>query len=599
MEKNSMTDAVVYKMEKWSLDDLFPAIESSQMKTAMGELESAVEAFQGQRERLVPGLDGEEFYEVLQAYEGIDRTLNRLGGYASLRFSGDTQDQAAQAFRAKIMQLAAEADNRTMFFKLWWKGLDDQPAERLLTFAGDYRYWLEALRLQKPYTLSEPEEKIINLKDVNGPNALVSLYTTITTRYVFEIEVKGEKLELNQEELQSYRYSSDPGLRAAAYQSLFKVFEKDAPILGQIYQYIVRDWRSEGMDLRGYNSPISMRNLGNNIPDEVVETLLDVCKENAPLFHRFFKLKASLLGVDRLRRYDLYAPVAQAEKKYEYGESVAMVLESFKQFEPRFGELAQRVFDERHIDSEVRSGKRGGAFCSTVNPDLTPWVLQTFVGQPRNVATMAHELGHAIHSMLAAEHTSLTQSSSLPLAETASTFGEMMMVDQILATETDEAVKRDLLFKRMDDAYATIMRQSFFALFEKEAHDLIAQGAQVDELHGVYLENLKLQFGDSLELSNDFRVEWVGIPHFYFAPFYVYAYAFGQLLVLSLYQQYHEEGDSFKPRYVELLSAGGSASPEEILTRAGIDMYARSFWQGGFDVLRGDLERLEALDGRS
>ncbi|TFH49076.1 MAG: M3 family oligoendopeptidase [Lysobacterales bacterium] len=590
-----MPIAIAYKQERWSLEDLFPAIDAPEVKAAQTKLETTIETFHTHREELISDLDGEEFFEILQAYEAIDRALSRLAGYASLLFSGDTQDQAAQAFRAKMMQLAAEADNRTMFFKLWWKGLEDQPAERLLTFAGDYQYWLEALRLQKPYTLSEPEEKIINLKDVNGPNALVSLYTTITNRYVYTIEVNGELKELNQEELQSYRYSPDPDMRAAAYQSLFKVFEKDAPILGQIYQYIVRDWRSEGMDLRGYSSPISMRNLGNNIPDKVVEMLLDVCKENASLFHRYFGLKARLLGVDRLRRYDLYAPVAQAEKTYAYGEAVGMVLESFHRFDPRFGKLAQRVFDEGHIDSEVRSGKRGGAFCSTITPDLTPWVLHSFVGQPRNVATMAHELGHAIHSMLASDHTSLTQSSSLPLAETASTFGEMMMVDQILATETDEAVKRDLLFKRMDDAYATIMRQSFFAMFEKEAHEQIAQGAQVDDLNRVYLQNLKAQFGNALDLSDDFQVEWVGIGHFYFAPFYVYAYAFGQLLVLSLYQQYREEGDSFKPRYVELLSAGGSASPEEILTRAGIDMYARSFWQGGFDVLERDLEHLEGM----
>jgi len=271
------------------------------------------------------------------------------------------------------------------------------------------------------------------------------------------------------------------------------------------------------------------------------------------------------------------------------------VLDSFRSFEPRFAELAQRVFDERHIDSEVRSGKRAGAFCSTIEPDLTPWVLQSFVGQPRNVATMAHELGHAIHSMLAADHTSLTQSASLPLAETASTFGEMMMVDRILATESDEGVKRDLLFKRMDDSYATIMRQAFFALFEREAHERIAAGARVDELHQVYLENLQEQFADSLDLSEDFKYEWVAIPHIYFAPFYVYAYAFGQLLVLSLYQQYREEGESFKPRYIEILSAGGSASPQQVLERAGIDMAADSFWQGGFDVLARDLAQLEAM----
>jgi oligoendopeptidase F len=590
-----MAEKIEYKQERWSLEDLFPAIESEQVEIAVEDLESAIADFEHFRPRLNAGLDGEEFCEVLEAYEDIDRRLSRLGGFAGLLFSGDTQDQAAQSFQARIQQKAAEADNRSMFFKLWWKSLDDGMAEKLIRFAGDYRYWLEKLRLQKPFTLSEPEEKIINLKDVNGVSALVSLFTTITNRYTFKLEVDGEQKLLNREQLGAYYYSPDPALRAAAYQELYRVYESDAPILGQIYQYIVRDWRSEGVDLRGYASPIAMRNLANDIPDQVVETLLEVCKRNAPLFHRYFKLKARWLGVDKIRRYDLYAPVAQAEKTYNYSDAVGMVLNSFRSFKPRFAELAQQVFDKRHIDSEVRNGKRGGAFCSTVTPDLTPWVLQSFVGQPRDIATMAHELGHAIHSMLASDHTSLTQSASLPLAETASTFGEMMMVDEILATEANEAVKRDLLFKRMDDAYATIMRQAFFALFEREAHDRIAAGAQVDELHQVYLDNLKEQFGDALDLSEDFQYEWVAIPHIYFAPFYVYAYAFGQLLVLSLYQQYREQGESFKPRYVEILSAGGSASPQEILTQAGIDMSSEAFWQGGFDVLERDLERLEGL----
>lgn len=590
-----MAETVEYAQERWSLEDLYPAIDSKQVEAALQELEGAIKTFEGIRPRLSPGLDGEDFHEFLQQYEGIDRRLSRLGGFAGLLFSGDTQDQAAQSFQARMQQKAAETDNRIMFFKLWWKALDDEIAEPLLRFAGDYRYWLEKLRLQKPYTLSEPEEKIINLKDVNGANALVSLYTTITNRYSFNLEVEGEVRHLSREELQSYYYDPNPAMRAAAYQELYRVYGEDAPILGQIYQYIVRDWHSEGIDLRGYASPIAMRNLGNHIPDEVVDTLLVVCKRNAPLFQRYFQLKARWLGVDKIRRYDLYAPVAQADKAYGYSEAVAMVLDSFRSFEPRFAELAQRVFDEHHIDSEVRHGKRGGAFCSTITPDLTPWVLQSYVGQPRNVATMAHELGHAIHSMLASDHTSLTQSASLPLAETASTFGEMMMVDEILTTEPDEAVKRDLLFKRMDDAYATIMRQAFFAMFEREAHEHIAGGARVDELHDLYLANLKEQFGDAIEVSDDFQYEWVAIPHIFFAPFYVYAYAFGQLLVLSLYQQYREQGERFKPRYIEILSAGGSASPEEILTRAGIDMYAESFWQGGFDVLERDLERLEAL----
>jgi oligoendopeptidase F len=584
-----------YKQKRWDLSDLFPALGSPEIEEVLGELEQDVSDFEAYREKLEEGMDSALFNEILQAYEGIVRRINRLGAFGSLKFSEDTQDQGAQTFQAQMQKKSADVDNRTMFFKLWWKGLSSAPAERLLRASGDYRYWLEALRLQKPYTLSEPEEKVINIKDVNGSSALVNLYNTITNRYSFELEVDGEKKDLNREELSSYYRSPDPELRAGAYRELYRVYEQDASILGMIYQYIARDWRSESLDLRGYRSPITVRNLANDIPDTVVDTLLEVVRENAPLFHRFFALKARWLGMDRIRRYDLYAPVAKTKKTYAYRDAVGMVLDSFGSFDPRIATLARKVFDEDHYDSEVRKGKRSGAFCSTVEPALTPWILQTYDGKPHNVTTMAHELGHAIHSLLANEHSALTQHASLPLAETASTFSEMLTVDYLLEQEHDEGVRRDILFHQMDDAYATIMRQAYFALFERDAHTAIAEGMAVDDMHDLYLGNLREQFGSSLDLSEDFKFEWVAIPHFYFAPFYVYAYAFGQLLVLALYQQYQEEGDAFKPRYLDILTAGGSASPNEILTEAGIDMTKASFWQGGFDVIGMKLEELEAI----
>jgi len=590
--------AAKYEQKGWSLEELFPGLGTTEIEQALEKLDASVADFEMHREQLAADISEKQFVAILQNYEGITRQISRVGSFASLRFSEDTQDQQVQAFMAQMQQLGAQIDNRIMFFNLWWKNLDDKAAARLLEASGDYRYWLEALRLQKPYTLSEPEEKIINLKDVNGTQALVTLYFTITNRYSFQLEVDGEQKELSREELQVYYRNADPALREAAYKELYRVYDADGPILGQIYQSILRDWRSEGVDLRGYSAPIALRNLANDIPDDVVETLLDVCRKNAPLFHRFFQLKARWLGVDRLRRYDIYAPVAQSEKTYPYSDAVAMVLESFQQFDPRMAELVQRVFDQNHIDSEVRKGKRSGAFCATVNPDLTPWVLQSYNGAPRNVATMAHELGHAVHSMLAADHTKLTQHASLPLAETASTFAEMLLVDHLLEIEDDPDVRRDILFGQMDDAYATIIRQAYFALFERQAHELVHEGAAVDDLSGIYLDNLKDQFGDSLDLSEDFRFEWLAIPHFYFAPFYVYAYTFGQLLVLSLYKQYKEEGESFIPRYIDILSAGGSASPDEILTSAGIDMRKGAFWQGGFDVVKKSLEQLEAIEIR-
>jgi oligoendopeptidase F len=362
-----------------------------------------------------------------------------------------------------------------------------------------------------------------------------------------------------------------------------------------MYQTRARDWHNENVSLRKFSSAMSVRNLVNDIPDEAVEALLEVTRKNSKIFHRFFKLKAKLLGVDKLRRYDIYAPVAKSDKKFDYNDATKMVFDSFNDFDPKIADMARRVFDQEHVDSEVRKGKRDGAFCWSVLPDMTPYVLLNYQGRARDVATMAHELGHAIHSMLASHHNTFTFHSSLPLAETASTFGEMMLTDKLLAEEKDEGVRRDILFKQMDDAFATILRQVYFALFERDAHKKIQQNASVDDLSALYMENLKEQFGDAVEISDEFKWEWVSIPHIYHTPFYVYAYAFGQLLVFSLYKQFKAEGDSFKPKYLKILSAGGSEAPAKILEEAGIDIRSAEFWQGGFDVLNGMVDELEKL----
>lgn len=584
---------MTFRQSPWSLQDLFPGFDSPELESAFQSLEAQVAAFEQFRAELKPDISTDAFLHIVRESEAITRAAYRLYGFAGLSFAADTQNQAAQTLMGRVQQFFAELQNRTLFFSLWWKNLDDANAARLVADSGDYRYYLEEMRHYKPHTLSEAEEKIINLKNVTGTGALTNLYDSITNRYTFKLEVEGETRELTRGELMSYVRQANPDLRARAYQELYRVYGNDGPILGQMYQTIVRDWRNENLTLRKYASPLAARNLANDIPDDVVETLLDVAQKNAPLFQRFFRVKARLLGMERLRRYDIYAPVSQSDKTYPFETAAEMVLESFHHFSPQLGQLARRVFEQNHLDSEVRKGKRGGAFCWTVEPALTPWVLVNYQGRADDVATLAHELGHAVHSMMAEHHSAFTQHSSLPLAETASTFGEMMLIDRLLAEENDPAVRRDLLFRQIDDSYATILRQSFFALFEKQAHEMVVKNASVDDLAAAYMENLKTQFGDAVDVSEEFRWEWVSIPHIYHTPFYVYAYAFGQLLVLSLYRQFKLEGEAFKPRYLEILAAGGSASPEAILTRAGIDMHSPAFWQGGFDVIAGLVEQLE------
>ena len=329
-----------------------------------------------------------------------------------------------------------------------------------------------------------------------------------------------------------------------------------------------------------------------------VEALLAACRKNSAIFQDYFKEKAKMLDMKKLRRYDLYAPIstkASDSKKFTYGKAIQSVLDTFGDFDPQFLRLAERVFSERHVDSEIRKAKRGGAFCYTVTPKITPYVLLNFDGLSRDVSTLAHEFGHAIHSMLAADKPIMVAHAPLPLAETASVFAEMLLNEK-LAEKMSDRERRILLSEHIDDMYATIIRQAYFTLFEIDAHRTIGENnATIDAVAKMYIDNLKEQFGTSIALTPDFQWEWIYIPHFYHTPFYTYAYSFGNLLVLSLYKQYKLEGKFFVPKYFNILSAGGSRKPEELLMEAGIDISREEFWQQGFDYVREMIQQLKAL----
>lgn len=592
-------DTVDYKLCGWDLSELLPAPTEDLIKERLDNLEEIVQTFEAARPKLSAQMDPDQLLAMVKHYEAITEQFYLIGGYASLWFSENTQSPEALTFRNRIQHISTQIQNRMLFFSLWWKGLEDDEAEKLLPTGeepADYRHYLEEMRLFKPFTLDEKSEQIINIKDANGMDGLMTLYAMLTNRLEFKLTVNGEEKTLTRGELTSYVYSPDPDLRAAAYQELHRVYGQEASILTQIYVNRVRDWHGENVELRGFTSPIAVRNKLNDIPDEAVDALLSVARRNAPIFQRYFQLKAKWLGVDKLRRYDIYAPLAASDKEIPYGEAVQSVLDTFESFDARFAAQARRVFDENHIDSEIRKGKRSGAFCATITPKLTPYVLMNYTGKVRDVATLAHELGHAIHSMMAEHHSLLTQHSSLPLAETASVFAEMVMTDRLLAKEKDPLVRREILAAAVDDIYATVMRQAYFVLFENDAHAAILANRSPQELNQLYMENLRDQFGDSLELTEDFQHEWVSISHIYSVPFYCYAYSFGQLLVLSLYRRYQQEGDAFKPGYMKILAYGGSARPAQILEEAGIDMTDSLFWQGGFDVIRDMIDELAAIE---
>ena len=588
-----------YDITSWDISELLPDPSEEAISQRLQALEADVTLFEAQRQNLSAEMPPDEFLEILKLYEALVNAIDVLAGYSNLWFSSDTQSAAAIAFRNRMRQVLSQLQNRFIFFELWWQSLEEDEATRLLPDAEtdtDYRHYLEELRRFKPYTLDERSEQLINTKNTNGIDAVLTLYSMLTNRLEFEVELPEGRRTLTEGEMRGQFYATDPQTRITVYDAMFRVYKKEAPILAQIYANRVRDWHNEYVQLRGMRSPISVRNLWNDVPDAAIETLLDVVHENAPIFHDYFRLKGEWLGISPLTRYDLYAPLATSSQNIDYSDAIENVLSTFHSFDPHFADLAERVLKEKHLDAEIRKSKRGGAFCATILPRHTPWVLVNYTGKVRDASTLAHELGHAVHSMMAAEHSVLTQHPSLPLAETASVFAEMLMTDRLLAQETHPVTRREILATAVDDVYATVMRQAYFVRFELAAHKAILTNKSSDDLFELYGQTLAEQFGDSMQIGDDFRYEWVTIPHFFNTPFYCYAYSFGQLLVLALYRRYQEEGAAFKPGYFRLLSYGGSARPEKILREIGIDITDAAFWQGGFEVVKEMIAELRAID---
>ncbi|MEM2760899.1 MAG: M3 family oligoendopeptidase [Nitrososphaerales archaeon] len=593
------------KVGSWKLTDLVKDPQGIEFKHLLNSIDMEVKRFEGIRKHLRPDISTAKFEELIHRIERIYEKVSIAAGYAHLLYYADTSSNEATALVTKMEAMVADVTNRLLFFDLWFKKeIDEENAARLINSVPIvYREYLRHKRLLARYSLTESEERIVNTLKVTGSRALVKLYDKITNGFTFTIKTKrGRKVITrtfgNKEKLLSLIRSPRAQEREAAYKALWEVYKKSNGVLGEIYQNIVIQWRDEGISMRGYKSPISVRNIANNLDDRTVEVLLAVCRKNAVIFQKYFMEKAKIIGIKKLRRYDLYAPFSSKtfeQKRFTYGRAVDMLLETFEDFDPRFRKFAERIFIEQHIDSEIRNGKRSGAFCYTVTPKMTPYVLLNFDGKIKDVSTLAHEFGHAIHSMAASDKPIVVSQPPLPLAEMASVFAEMLLNDK-LAEKISGNELRLLLAEEIDDMYSTIMRQAYFTLFEIEAHNAIAKSnVTIDEVSKIYLNNLAEQFGESVSITPDFQWEWLYVPHFYHTPFYCYAYSFGNLLVLSLYQRYKVEGKSFVSNYLNILSSGGSRKPEELLIENGIDISKEEFWQDGFDLVEEKVLQLEEL----
>src|SRR5919109_2439962 len=593
------------KIGSWDLSDLISDPNSKEFQEFIRSIEEKAANIEKKRRFLRNDIPVSNFQSIFYMLEDVSEKISIAVGYAHLKYSANTSSNDAASLLTKMDLMATDIANRILFFDLWFrKELDEDNAKRLIdSMPVVYREYLMHKRLLARYVLTEPEEKIISTLEVTGTNALTKIYDRMSNGFDYVMRAKKAQKVIkrrfsNKEKLLSLIRSTKPEERKGAYQSLLHVYKKNSGVLGEIYQNLVIQWRDENLSMRGYESPISVRNSSNNLNDSTVQTLLEVCKRNSVIFQDYFREKAKMLGYRKLHRYDLYAPLSlriSDQKKFTYGEAVNTVLRTLGGFDTRFREFSERVFNEYHIDSEIRKNKQSGAFCSTISPRKTPYVLLNFDGKSRDISTMAHELGHAIHSIAASDKPITVAQAPLPLAETASVFAEMLLNDRLIS-KVGLREQKILLAEQIDDMYATIMRQAYFTLFEINAHRIIAnENATIDKVSELYFNSLTQQFGDSVNVSSDFKWEWTYIPHFYHSPFYCYAYSFGNLLVLSLYQQFKNEGPSFVPKCFKILSSGGSRKPEELLKESGIDISKDEFWQQGFDLLRNKIYELKKM----
>lgn len=589
------------KTANWNLDDIVKLDEFDALyKTAGTEIAQFDEYFA----KMQPDMSTKDFAAFTYHHERCIEHLHRLGARPELMEAANQKDGTAIKLKNQVKDLEVFFSEKVQPISLWLKGkqigdkkvLDDKNAARLFAANKDLEYVYTYSRKMGHYSLDENSENILTAKDANGIRVITDLRDMIETEFVYEFKPKDgpTKQITNNAELSSYTYSTDANEREAAFKARFEQYEKNIDKFFVAYQAIVKDWGYESK-LRGFKSPISMRNMANHIDDKAIDTLIRVCSENTAVFQDYFKFKASQLGMPKLTRFDLYAPIGDSAVSLDYDQALNLVDQSFSGFSSDFAFKAKKIVNENHIDSHPTDAKRGGAFCMTVAPSVTPYVLLNYAGKMRDVSTLAHELGHGVHSLYANKHSISAQHANLPLAETASTFGEMILFEAVLASTKNNNDKRSMLSDKLADSYATICRQNYIVKFEIAAHQALAKGVEESELSRIWLENLAEQFGDSVLLDDMFRHEWAYIPHIFHTPFYCYSYNFGELLSMALYKRYKVEGKSFVPKIEAILTAGGSEDPAKILKSVGIDMASEEFWQGSFEILKSWMEQLKSL----
>jgi len=578
----------------WDLSHIYQGDARQGIDADLLRAQELTQGFETRYRGAVAGLDAAAMTAALRELEAIHEVLGRAAAYAFLDFSTDVADPARGALLQKVQESMTQTGARLLFFSLEWLAVPDETAAKVLQSPEleNYRHYLESARRYRPYVLSEGEEKVLTEKSVTARSAWDRLFEEVTT----SVRVHHGGAELSLDEALAKLYSGDPEERKALAQDVTDALRTGLPVRKFILNTILSDKAIDDR-LRSYPHWIADRNLSNEASDESVEALIKAVTSRYDITHRYYALKKKLMGLEEFHDWDRYAPLKSSEPQISWEEARETVLDAYGSFSPKMRELGAEFFDKNWIDAALAPNKRGGAYAHQVTPSLHPYVFVNFTGQRRDVLVLAHELGHGVHMSLSRAQTYLNFDTPLTTAETASIFGETVTFSRLLEAEHDPERRLGLMLGRIDDAIASIFRQVAMNRFEDTIHNQRRDAGELSEqdINSAWLRTQREMLGPAVAVSENYGIWWSYIPHFIGVPGYVYAYAFGNLLALAIYQRAMEEGPGFAPRYFDLLAAGGSATPEELTSKIGVDLSDPAFWEGGLNQISALVDEAEGL----
>lgn len=582
----------------WDLADLYSSPEDARIEQDLQTAATQAERLEQDYRGRLAALSGDELARLIAAYEQVEELLGRVHSYASLLFSIQRQDDAIGRFYQSVRERVTEISTKLLFVTLELNRIEDDELEQKLAQSAllrSWRPWIRDVRLFRPHQLSDEVERVLHEKSVTGRGAWVRLFDETAAALRFPFDGR----ELTSAEIFDRLQDRDREVRRRAAESISTVLSHHLRLFARITNTLAKDKQIED-GWRKFARPISARNLANQVEDEVVDALIAAVRAAYPrISHRYYALKARWMGLERLEYWDRNAPLPEdPDIRRPWSEARRIVLDAYRRFSPRLAAILEPFFERGWIDAAPRPGKDSGAFCHPTVPSAHPYVLMNYLGRNRDIMTLAHELGHGVHQTLAAKQGYLMSSTPLTLAETASVFGEQLTFEALLASESDPAARRVLLASKIEDQINTVIRQIAFCEFEIELHDRRRQAELTpDEIGDIWLKVQTASLGPAFQFRDEYRVWWSYIPHFVHVPFYVYAYAFGECLVNTLYAVYRQQPEGFEEKYLRLLEAGGTLRYDELLAPFGLDARDPAFWERGLAVIEGYIDELETALG--